>query len=92
MIVSGTVSVTRAGEYISKAGAGEFIGEMSVFDGETRSATVTAVDLVHVLSLERHELFQLMDEQPSLAIAMCQTLARRVRDAMHRGEGSDHRH
>ena len=86
VIVSGTVSVTRGGEHISDAGAGEFFGEMSVFDGETRSATVAAAAPVHVLSLERHELFQLMDEQPSLAIAMCQTLAQRVRDAMGRDD------
>jgi hypothetical protein len=87
VVVSGGVRITRAGDYVGRAGAGEFFGEMSLFDGETRSATATASSDVHVLTLERHDLLQLMDEQPSIAIAMCQTLARRVRESMHRATG-----
>ena len=89
IIVTGTVHINRTGEYRGAAGPGEFVGEMSLFDGETRSATATAVDRVHLLRLERQDLLELMEEQPSIAIAMCQTLARRVRAAMSRGDGGE---
>ena len=86
LIVSGEVQVTREGQYTSAPASGEFFGEMSLFDGETRSATVTAARRTRLLRLERHDLFELMDEQPAIAIAICQTLSRRVRDSINRLE------
>jgi CRP-like cAMP-binding protein len=55
---------------------------MSVLDGETRSATATATGRVRLLRLERGALLRTMDEQPAIAIAICQTLSRRVRELL----------
>jgi ATP/ADP translocase len=85
LIVTGEVCVTRSQRVIARLGTGEFFGEMSLFDGERRSATVAATTRVHLLRLQRYDLFRLIDEQPALAIALCQTLSRRVRDLI---EGS----
>ena len=55
-------------------GPREYFGEMSLFDGETRSATVTATTRVRLLRLERQALFQVIDDHPGIAIALCQTM------------------
>jgi CRP-like cAMP-binding protein len=86
LILSGDVSISRADQYTLSAGPGELFGEMSLFDGETRFATVTAARRVRLLRLERRDLFELMDEQPGIAIGICQTLARHARDSIRRLE------
>jgi CRP-like cAMP-binding protein len=86
LIVSGEVEITRAGEYTIGASAGDLFGEMALFDGETRFATVTAVRSARLLRLERHDLFELMEEQPAIAIGICQTLSRHMRDSLKRLE------
>jgi len=65
---------------------GDLFGEMSLFDGETRFATVTAARRTRLLRLDRHDLFELIDEQPAIAIGICQTLSRRMRDSLKRVE------
>jgi CRP-like cAMP-binding protein len=41
---------------------------------------VTAVGKVRLLRLSRDAVLQIMEEQPAIAIAVCQTLSRRLRD------------
>ena len=59
---------------------------MSLFDGETRIATVSAAHRTRLLRLDRQDLFELMDEQPAIAIGICQTLSRHMRDSLKRVE------
>jgi hypothetical protein len=86
LILSGEVVITREGQYTITTKAGELFGEMSLFDGETRLATVTAARRTRLLRLDRHALFELMDEEPAIAIGICQTLSRHVRDSIQRLE------
>ena len=53
---------------------------MAILDGETRSATVTASSSVRLLRIDRDDLLRVMDERPGIAISICQTLSRRVRE------------
>jgi CRP-like cAMP-binding protein len=87
LVVEGEVRVTREGHYVGGFRRGEFFGEMTVFDGETRSATATAATPVRLVRLQRHDLLKIMDEEPGIAIAICQTLSRHVRDLMKQLEG-----
>jgi len=87
VIVEGEVRLTREGEVVSHFKPGEFLGEMAVFDGEARYATATAITRVRLLRLQRNDLLRLMDEQPSIAISVCQQLSRHVRDLIHQVEG-----
>jgi len=89
VLVEGEVHITREGNFVSRIKPIGFFGEMALFDGETRFATVTAATPLRLLRLEQHDLLQLMDEQPSMAIAMCQTLSGRVRELINRLEGRD---
>jgi hypothetical protein len=87
VIVEGEVAVTRDALPVARLKPGDFFGEMSLFDGETRFATVSAATRVRLLRLERRDLLQIIDDQPSIAIAMCQTLSARVRNLIARIEG-----
>jgi cyclic nucleotide-binding protein len=87
LIVEGEVRITRDGEFVNRLKPGEFFGEMALFDGETRSATCTASTRLRLLRIEPQDLMQLMDEQPSIAIAMCRTLSGRVRTLIKQLEG-----
>lgn len=80
LIVQGKVDITKEGRQLAQLGPRDFFGEMAVFDGETRSATAVAATTVHLLRLERQDLFFVMDEQPGIAITICQTLSRRLRE------------
>ena len=86
VIDAGEVDVTADGQLLARMGSREYFGEMSLFDGETRSATVTAVTRVRLLRLERQALFQVIDDHPGIAIAICQTLSRRVRNVIEKLE------
>jgi CRP-like cAMP-binding protein len=81
-IVDGRVRVTKGSVFLREWGPGDYFGEMSVLDGETRSATATAIGRVRLLRLDRDALLRTMDDQPAIAIAICQTLSRRVRELL----------
>lgn len=81
-IVSGAVRIARAGSLVAELSARDLFGEMAVFDGETRSATATAVGEVRVLRLARNDLFEVMEDQPAIGIAICQILVRRLRNLL----------
>ena len=87
LVVEGDVRVTREGKFVTRFKQDEFFGEMALFDGETRFATAAAATRLRLLRLERHDLLPLMDEQPGIAIAMCQTLSGHVRELINRLEG-----
>jgi ATP/ADP translocase len=84
VIDAGEVDITADGQLLARMGSREYFGEMSLFDGETRSATVTAVNQVRLLRLERQALFQVIDDHPGIAIAICQTLSRRIRNVIEK--------
>ncbi|HVO26891.1 MAG TPA: cyclic nucleotide-binding domain-containing protein [Candidatus Margulisiibacteriota bacterium] len=87
IIVEGEIRVTREGKFVSVFKPGEFFGEMAVFDGEARFATATALTHLRLLRLERGDLLHLMDEQPGIAIGVCQQLSRHVRELINQIEG-----
>ena len=59
---------------------GDFFGEMALFEGETRRATVRAVGDAWVYTLERDSLFRRIDEDPSLAFRLIQQMSYRIRE------------
>ena len=58
---------------------GSFFGEMSLLDGEPRSATVRAETAVRLLVIQRVNFTALMREVPDLVPKILTTLTRRVR-------------
>lgn len=60
---------------------GEFFGEMSLLDGDPRSATVRADNDIRLLFLKRDAFFDLLRTSPEIAIAMLAELSVRLRNA-----------
>jgi len=60
-------------------GKDEFVGEMAVFERETRSATVRAVGDVRVLTVDRRSIMKKIQGDPSLAFRIMETMSRRIR-------------
>jgi len=83
VIQSGHVDVvqnTDHGEqHLASLKAGDFFGEMSVFEKETRSATVRAVGDTKVLKVDKKTLFRRIQEDPLLAVNLLQTMSHRIR-------------
>jgi CRP-like cAMP-binding protein len=77
VVVDGSAHVEVA-QYRNRIGPGEFFGEMSLLDGQPRSATVVADTPMRLLVIPRREFVTLLREVPSLTerilIALCQRL------------------
>jgi CRP-like cAMP-binding protein len=59
---------------------GEFFGEMSLLDGEPRSATVRAETDMRLLLIQRRNFQSLLSEVPELTRSILIVLSRRLRD------------
>jgi CRP/FNR family cyclic AMP-dependent transcriptional regulator len=89
--LSGYFKATTAGSdgkemLLSVMGPGEVFGELSVLDGQPRSASVVALESGELASIERPALFELMASSPGLAIGLIEVLAQRVRTLTKRYE------
>lgn len=62
-------------------GPGDFFGELSIFDGEARSATVTAIEDTETLTLWRFDVMQMVSRSPELAWSLLKSLSARLRAA-----------
>ena len=62
------------------ARAGEMLGEMAIFLHETRSATVRAKGRTRVLTVDKKNFLRRINEDPSLAFRLVESMSRRIRD------------
>ena len=62
------------------ARVGELIGEMAVFERQQRSATARALGDARVLTLDRKNFLRRINEDPSLAFRLVETMSRRIRE------------
>jgi CRP/FNR family cyclic AMP-dependent transcriptional regulator len=83
VIQQGNVEVLReeAGETfrLTSLGPGELFGEMSLCEKAPRSATVRAVGEARVLTVDRRTFLGRVQEDPSLAFRVLQTMSARIR-------------
>lgn len=79
VIVDGTALVTVSAQKKVRLRPGEFFGEMSLLDGEPRSATVKAETDARLLVIERLHFWTLLKHAPELTERMLVTLSRRIR-------------
>ena len=84
VVQSGRVEVLQhsdnAGEqHLAFLEAGNFFGEMSVFEKEVRSATVRAAGEARVLKIDKKTLLRRIREDPLLAVNLLKTMSHRIR-------------
>ena len=84
VVQDGQVEIVREEEgtetVIRLAGRNEVLGEMAIFDRQPRSATIRARGRVRILTLDKRNFLRRINEDPSLAFRMIETMSRRVRD------------
>lgn len=84
VILNGRVKISRISDdgrevILSILSEGDFFGEMSLLDGYTRSANVTASDDSELLVIRREEFLQMLRDFPQIAINLLKELAQRIR-------------
>lgn len=80
IVVSGQVSVHLRGQELARLEQGACFGEMSLFDAEPRSASVTTLESCDCLMLTQQQLYEAIDETPGIAINIIRLLSRRIRE------------
>jgi CRP-like cAMP-binding protein len=83
-VISGTVkisisSVDGRNAILNLIGAGEIFGEMSVLDGQVRSADATANTNCEIFAIDRREFLPFMRSQPELGMKIIELLCTRLR-------------
>ncbi len=84
VILEGRVKISRISDdgrevILSILSEGDFFGEMSLLDGQTRSANVTAIEDSELLVIRREEFLQMLRDFPQIAINLLKELAQRIR-------------
>lgn len=80
IVVQGKVRVHIGDRDLAQLDQGATFGEMSLFDAEPRSASVTSVDPCECLMLTQQQLYDAIDETPGIAVNIIRLLSRRIRE------------
>jgi len=81
VILEGSAQVTVHGQTVATLGPGEALGEMALLDEGPRSATVIAATDLRCIALTPWEFRPFVEEHPTVAWTLLQTLAARLRAA-----------
>lgn len=79
-VVTGEGAAAGRRKVIGHLKAGDVVGELSLIDGETRSASVVATSAVHVLEIARDDFQKLVHRSPKFVMALLRSLSIRVRE------------
>ena len=79
VIVEGEVEVIRDGTQIAVLGPSSFFGEMSLIDGEPRTATATTLTETRVLMVTTDAFNEILTTMPSVDRKLLAVLAARLR-------------
>ena len=85
MVIVSKFVAGRVEQVLARLGPGDFFGEMSLFDGQPRSATIQAETDTVLYWLDRDNLEELIKENPRAATAffkqLVQVFIKRLRDS-----------
>src|SRR3990172_1311471 len=86
VISAGKVEVVRGvdsadAQVLNTLGPGDFFGEMALFEGFPRVASVRATEDTECLAMTRWDFMAEMKNHPEIAVSMLPVLVRRLRNA-----------
>jgi CRP/FNR family transcriptional regulator len=89
IVRSGRARATRAhsdGRTITLAnfGPGDIFGELAMFDDESRSATVEAIEKTEAIAILGGDMRRLLRQHPDIAVKLVAALGRRLRETNER--------
>jgi serine/threonine protein phosphatase PrpC len=76
LLVRGRIGLTKDGVTITELGPGSHFGEMSLVDASARSATATAVEEGKLLTMSRHDFYEILRKEAPLAVKLLWSLVR----------------
>jgi CRP/FNR family transcriptional regulator, cyclic AMP receptor protein len=80
IVASGVARIHVGTQNLAQVKRGDFFGEMSLFDTEPRSASVTAAQNCSCLELTQSQLYEAINETPEIALKLIGVLSTRIRD------------
>jgi len=96
LVIEGEVSVIKErGEAsedemeLAKIGAGDYFGEMALFEDSVRSASIRTDQKSRFLVLHKQEFTEIVREYPQIALSICKALSGRLRELHKKVEGED---
>lgn len=84
ILVSGRVRVHLGNRELANLDQGACFGEMAILDAEPRSASVTTLEPCQCLMLTQQQLYEAIEETPSIAVNIIRLLSRRIRELNQR--------
>ena len=78
ILIDGTASVSQGGGKVRDLGAGEWVGEIALVANVPRTATVVTSSPVRALVLTRGGFSRLIEDSPSIAAKVLESLGERV--------------
>jgi CRP-like cAMP-binding protein len=84
IILDGRVKISRISDdgrevILSILSEGDFFGEMSILDGQNRSANVVTLEDSTIMVIRREDFLQMLHDYPQIAINLLKELAQRLR-------------
>ncbi len=84
IILDGRVKISRISEdgrevILSILSEGDFFGEMSILDGQNRSANVVTLEDSKIMIVRREDFLKMLRDYPQIAINLLKELAHRLR-------------
>jgi hypothetical protein len=85
LIIKGEVSVIKGRGTdneieLDRIGAGDYFGEMALFEGQARAATIRTLEESRLLVLHKQEFSEIVREYPQIALQICKVLGQRIRE------------
>ncbi|MGD0256620.1 MAG: cyclic nucleotide-binding domain-containing protein [Thermoplasmata archaeon] len=80
LVLDGTAEVRRGGRKLAKLGAGQFFGELTLFDDLPRSADVVATEPSKVAVLSKWEFWGFAEGEPKVLRGILEEMSRRLRE------------
>jgi CRP-like cAMP-binding protein len=80
IIRTGSATVEQGGRTLRELGAGDFLGEIALIDGGRRTASVTAVEPIDALVIDRPGFSRLMNDFPVIRFDLVNVLTQRMRE------------
>ena len=85
VLLTGSAIVDRGGVQVNQVDRGAVIGELSLLCGHPCSATVTAAEDLWVLRIKRTAFRRLLEQEPTLALHLLESVGQRLWAAEHAG-------
>jgi CRP-like cAMP-binding protein len=79
VILEGLAKVVVGKRTINRLMPGDYFGEISLLDGDVRTASVVSETPMKVLLIERKRFLKLLHDENAIAVALLQGLARAIR-------------